>query len=102
MIARSDHVTLTNCKHFNFLDMGEDDCIDVCESQDVTIERSIAISLDDSYSFKTWSEKTDIAKTWPGTSEQNHNIVLMTASRGRDASPTRWARVCVSCRTESR
>ncbi|MDB5326547.1 MAG: coagulation factor 5/8 type domain protein [Phycisphaerales bacterium] len=74
VIANSRDVHVRNSKHFNRLDMGEDDCIDVCNSQDVTVERSIAISLDDPYSTKTWDADTDIAKQWSGDFEGNKNI----------------------------
>lgn len=66
VIGNSRNVTLTNTKHFNFLDVGENDCVDVCNSQDVTVDRSIAISLDDPYSAKTWEPTTDVASQWPG------------------------------------
>lgn len=76
VIANSNHVTLRNCKHFNMLDQGEDDCIDVCDSQDVNIDRSIAISLDDPYSCKTWTDGTDITSHWSGPAQPNRHIVF--------------------------
>ncbi|MEA2709668.1 MAG: hypothetical protein QOF78_2269 [Phycisphaerales bacterium] len=67
VVANSSDVALRNTKHFNFLDMGEDDCVDVCNSQNVTVTRSIGISLDDPYSTKTWAGgQTDISKQWGG------------------------------------
>ena len=76
VIANSKNVTFRNTKHFNHLDMGEDDAIDICNSQSVRIERSIAISLDDPYSFKTWQPQTDLTKQWTGAFMTNHDIVL--------------------------
>jgi polygalacturonase len=74
VIANCDHVQLRNTKHLNHLDIGEDDCIDVCNSQDVLVERSVAISLDDPYSCKTWGEQTDLSREWPSTASPNRNI----------------------------
>ena len=74
IIANSDHVTLRNCKHFNHLDIGEDDCLDVCNSSNVLIERSIAISLDDSYSCKTWGGPTDMSRQWGAPLKPNQEI----------------------------
>lgn len=76
VVANSRNVTLRNTKHFNYLDMGEDDCVDICNSQDVTVTRSIGISLDDPYSTKTWGEQTDISRQWTGTLQPNRNIVF--------------------------
>jgi hypothetical protein len=76
VVANSDRVTLRNTKHFNRLDLGEDDCVDVCNSTDVSVERSIAISLDDPYSTKTWDAHVDISGQWTGRSQANRNIVF--------------------------
>jgi hypothetical protein len=76
VVANSKDVTLRNTKHFNYLDMGEDDCVDICNSQDVTVTRSIGISLDDPYSTKTWGDQTDISKQWGGKLQPNRNIVF--------------------------
>lgn len=76
VVANSRNVRLANTKHFNHLDMGENDCVDVCNSQDVTVERSIGISLDDPYSTKTWDESVDVAKQWTGEFQANRNIVF--------------------------
>src|SRR5690606_1657649 len=64
---------------FNRLNMGENDGIDVVESQDVVVRNSIGISLDDPYSFKTWSATTDIALNWEGEPEPNENILVERA-----------------------
>ena len=63
---RSSNLYLTNIKVFNRFDMGEDDGIDVMESQNVTVKRAIAVALDDSFSTKTWTNTTDISQGWPG------------------------------------
>jgi polygalacturonase len=76
VVARCDHVLLQNTKHFNFLDMGEDDGIDICESQDVLLRHVLAISLDDSFSFKSWTQGTDVAKYWSGSPEPLRAVVL--------------------------
>ncbi|MFI6094727.1 discoidin domain-containing protein [Lentzea sp. NPDC051213] len=63
---RSQDATLTNLKIFNRFDTGEDDGIDVMESQRVNVRNAIGIALDDPFSTKTWAADTDIARSWPG------------------------------------
>src|SRR5437773_3784384 len=41
VVGNSRDVALRNTKHFNHLDMGENDCVDICNSQDVTVRNSI-------------------------------------------------------------
>lgn len=77
--VRSDNVTFTNFKMFNRLNMGENDGIDIVESQNVVVRNSIGISLDDPYSFKTWAATTDIALNWEGDPEPNENILVERA-----------------------
>lgn len=74
VIGNSTGVALANTKHFNFLDIGEDDCVDVCNSRDVMVARSIAISLDDPYSVKTWEPTTDVASQWTGEFGESRNV----------------------------
>ena len=76
--TRSNNVTIKNTKHFqnNNRDK-EDDAIDVQECQNVLIKHTIAISEDDTYSFKTWDvATTDIAANWPGSPESQSNVVV--------------------------
>ncbi|MDF2596950.1 MAG: putative secreted protein, partial [Clostridia bacterium] len=77
-VVRSNNVTIQNTKHFNNNDHDyEDDAIDIEESQNVSIKHTIAVSEDDTYSFKTWDvETTDIAANWPGSSENLSNVVV--------------------------
>ncbi|TYP79144.1 glycosyl hydrolase family 28 protein [Paenibacillus methanolicus] len=74
--ARSDHLTFTNMKLLNRLDMGENDGIDVNESQDVVVTNAIGIALDDPFSTKTWDQTVDISLSWPGAPESNERIVF--------------------------
>jgi F5/8 type C domain-containing protein/pectate lyase-like protein len=74
--ARSDNVTIRNYKGLQTLKMTEDDAIDVVESQSVTVQHTMAISEDDTYSTKTWDENTDYSKTWPGTPEALRNVTF--------------------------
>lgn len=73
---RSSNLYLTNIKVFNRFDMGEDDGIDIMESQNVSIKRAIAIALDDSFSTKTWTNTTDIAQNWPGQPQNLHDVLF--------------------------
>lgn len=67
---------------FNSLGMGENDGIDVVESQNVVVRNSIGIALDDPYSTKTWDRTTDIASgrvPWPGDPETVDNVLIEDA-----------------------
>ncbi|NEA34743.1 glycosyl hydrolase family 28 protein [Streptomyces sp. SID13031] len=74
--ARSRDLGFTNVKIFNRFDMGENDGIDVNESQDVTVRHGIGISLDDPWTTKTWRADTDIAKPWPGSPQVVDNVLF--------------------------
>ncbi|MNO13971.1 Exo-poly-alpha-D-galacturonosidase precursor [compost metagenome] len=79
MPVRSNDLEFTNLKMFNSLNMGENDGIDVVESQNVTVRNSIGIALDDPYSTKTWKEDTDIASgivPWPGSPEPVNHVLF--------------------------
>jgi len=80
--TRSNNVTIQNTKHFqnNGRDH-EDDAIDIQECQNVLVKHTIAISEDDTYSFKTWDvATTDIAANWPGSPESQSNVVVDDAT----------------------
>ncbi|MFD2700966.1 discoidin domain-containing protein [Paenibacillus shunpengii] len=77
--VRSNDLTFRNLKLFNSLGMGENDGIDICESQDVVVQNVIGISLDDPFSTKAWQEDTDIASgkvPWPGNPEPVQNVLF--------------------------
>lgn len=74
--ARSNDLTFKNLKIFNRLDMGENDGIDVNESQNVLVQHGIGIGLDDPYTTKTWDQTTDISLNWPGSPEIVSNVVF--------------------------
>ncbi len=74
--TRSNDLSFTNMKVFNRFDMGENDSFDAIESQNVTVRRGIGISLDDSYSTKSWPKQVGITKKWPGDPEQVRNITF--------------------------
>ncbi len=77
IIARSDNSTIKNYKHFNSLTMLEDDCIDVCESQNITVQNGIGIAKDDPFSTKTWDfATTDICANWYGNPETLSNVTF--------------------------
>lgn len=77
IVTRSNDVTLRNIKVFNENDVAyENDAIDVQESQNVRVQRAIAISEDDTYSTKTWSSHTDIAENWWGVPEPLNNVLF--------------------------
>ncbi|MFC4102400.1 glycosyl hydrolase family 28 protein [Paenibacillus xanthanilyticus] len=75
IIARSNDVYVSNMKFFNSLDGNENDCIDVNESQNVSVWDSIGISLDDNFSTKTWEGK-GMMENWYGASEPLSNVTF--------------------------
>ncbi|MDB5112282.1 MAG: coagulation factor 5/8 type domain protein [Mucilaginibacter sp.] len=74
--TRSKNVVIKNFKLFNRLDMGENDGIDVMESDNVLVQHGIGISLDDPFSTKTWTQNTDLCRNWPGHPLPQNNIVF--------------------------
>lgn len=75
--ARSQDLRFTNLKIFNRLSQtGENDGIDICESQDVRVSNVIGISLDDPFSTKTWGVNTGLSQRWPGEPQPNRNIIF--------------------------
>jgi uncharacterized protein YjdB/polygalacturonase len=79
MPVRSNDLVFTNLKMFNSLGMGENDGIDIVESQNAVVRNSIGIALDDPYSTKAWQEDTDIASgkvPWPGNPEPVSNVLI--------------------------
>ncbi|MDQ0920340.1 S-layer homology domain-containing protein [Paenibacillus sp. V4I5] len=79
MPVRSNDLVFTNLKMFNSLGMGENDGIDIVESQNAIVRNSIGIALDDPYSTKAWKEDTDIASgkvPWPGNPEPVSNVLI--------------------------
>ncbi|MEC0229946.1 S-layer homology domain-containing protein [Paenibacillus alba] len=80
--VRSHDLSFTNMKFFNSLGMGENDGIDVCESQNVVVRNAIGIALDDPFSTKAWKETTDIASgkvPWPGSPQPVSNVLFEDA-----------------------
>ena len=73
--ARSNDLLLTNLKLFNSLSLGEDDCIDVNESQRVIVRNAIGIALDDPFTTKTWAG-TGITVNWPGSPEVVDDVLF--------------------------
>ncbi|MCX4993585.1 coagulation factor 5/8 type domain-containing protein [Streptomyces sp. NBC_00568] len=74
--TRSDNLSFTNMKVFNRFDMGENDAFDAIESQNVSVRRGIGISLDDSYSTKTWPKQVGITKNWPSEPEKISDVTF--------------------------
>ena len=74
--TRSSHLIFRNFKLLNRFDMGENDGIDVMESEDVLVQHAIGIALDDPFSTKTWEQNTDLCRHWPGSPRAQKNIVF--------------------------
>ncbi len=54
----------------------ENDCIDVCESQNVNVTNCIGFARDDPFSTKCWPLKTGITENWPGMPEYLENVTF--------------------------
>ncbi|KAF8876580.1 pectin lyase fold/virulence factor [Infundibulicybe gibba] len=76
MPTRSSYVTIDHAKVLNRMNLGENDAIDVQESQHVVVQNSIGISLDDSFSTKTWAAGIDISVSYPGPPQALSNITF--------------------------
>lgn len=74
--TRSDNLSFSNMKIFNRLDMGENDGIDVMESQHVSVTNAIGIALDDPFSTKTWDNNTDLFLGKPGDPEPLEDVTF--------------------------
>jgi len=74
--TRSRHVVFKNFKILNRLDMGENDGMDVMESEDVLVKHGIGIALDDPFSTKTWQQNTDLCRNWPGHALPQKGVVF--------------------------
>lgn len=72
--VRSDHLEFQNMKLFNRLDMGENDGIDVIESQNVLVQDGVGIGLDDPYTTKSWPKQVGITINWPGDPEAVRDV----------------------------
>jgi hypothetical protein len=75
IVARSNNVNIKNMKFFNSLDGNENDCLDINESQNVKVWNAIAISLDDTYSTKTWAG-TGMSQNWYGQPQILDNVTF--------------------------
>ena len=67
--VRSNDMTFSRLKLLQSMDMAENDCIDICESQNVRVSDCIGFSLDDPFSTKCWPKKVGITVNWPGDPE---------------------------------
>ncbi|RQO74373.1 coagulation factor 5/8 type domain-containing protein [Pedobacter sp. KBW06] len=74
--TRSKNLVFQNFKLFNRFDMGENDGIDVIESQNVLVKHAIGIALDDPFSTKTWMQNTDLCRNWPGKPMVQDGVVF--------------------------
>jgi rhamnogalacturonyl hydrolase YesR len=74
--TRSRHIAFKNIKILNRLDMGENDGMDVMESEDVLVKHGIGIALDDPFSTKTWQQNTDLCRNWSGHPLPQKDVVF--------------------------
>ena len=76
LIGKSDDVTIHEVKFFQHMDgVGEDDALDIIESQNVTVSSSLGFSFDDSFSVKTYSG-TEAYVAFGGAHQAASNIVF--------------------------
>ncbi|TFK39025.1 hypothetical protein BDQ12DRAFT_745737 [Crucibulum laeve] len=70
--TRCSSVVIDHAKVLNRMDLRKNDAIDV---QDVVVRNSIGISLDDSFSTKTWPS-TGIAVNYPEDPQVLYNVTF--------------------------
>lgn len=77
--TRCDTVSITNTKHFNENNADwEDDAIDIVECQNVSGQNIVAVSEDDTFSTKTWSQALGNSLGWPGLYENVDSVTFDT------------------------
>jgi hypothetical protein len=76
LTALSHDLTLKHFKVFNLMTMGQDDGIDICDSQNVLVQHAIAIANDDSFSTKCLPTGNEITMDWHGSPQANDNITF--------------------------
>ncbi len=74
--VRSDHVAFDWVKFYQRTDMGENDGIDVCECQHVTVTNCTGLALDDPFTTKAWPYQTGITVNWPGVPEYVDDVLF--------------------------
>ncbi len=69
--VRSDHLVFERIKLLNRINRhhDENDGIDICECQTVSVKDSVGFAMDDPFSAKTWPYQTGITLNWPGLPE---------------------------------
>lgn len=75
IVARSNDISISNVKFLNSLDANENDCLDINESQNVRVWDSIGISLDDTFSTKTW-EGLGMSANWYVSPEPLDDVIF--------------------------
>jgi hypothetical protein len=76
MLGRTDDATFSHVKFFQHMSgVGEDDGLDVIESQNVVVRDSIAASFDDSFSIKTY-DGTEAYVSFGGAHQSATNITF--------------------------
>ncbi|KAF9036855.1 pectin lyase fold/virulence factor [Panaeolus papilionaceus] len=69
MVTRSNNVIVDHAKMLNALSMGENDAVDIVDSQQVVVRNSIGLAWDDSFSTKTQPQGVGITINYPGTNQ---------------------------------
>lgn len=73
-VVSSDHLTFTNLKVLNTF-FHENDCIDICNSQDVVVRNAFGCALDDPFSSKTF-QRGELFQSVCGPEEEIHNVLF--------------------------
>ena len=75
-VVQSKDVEIRNLKVLNRFDVTQDDGIDIMESENVLVQRTIAIATDDSYTTKTWPYQTGTTVPYPYKPQKLHNVTF--------------------------
>ncbi|KAF8159884.1 pectin lyase fold/virulence factor [Crassisporium funariophilum] len=74
MVTRSNNVVINHAKVLNTMSMGENDAVDIVDSQQVVVKNSIGIAWDDSFSTKAQPMGQGITINYPGPNEPVRDV----------------------------
>ncbi|PPQ67563.1 hypothetical protein CVT24_002843, partial [Panaeolus cyanescens] len=76
MVTRSNNVIIDHAKVLNALSMGENDAVDIVDSQHVVVRNSIGVAWDDSFSTKAQPQGLGITINYPGTNQPVTDVLF--------------------------
>ncbi|KIM47152.1 glycoside hydrolase family 28 protein [Hebeloma cylindrosporum] len=77
MVTRSNNIMIDHAKILNSLSLGENDAVDIVDSQHVIVKNSIGIAWDDSFSTKAQPQGVGITINYPGENQPAYNVTFL-------------------------